>query len=104
MKPLLFCDITTSKNGNDPLTSFSLVNFILACFVFKNHLDAFLAHYEQISLNDCPDEFKRVYYKRYVDDIFLLFRSAHHLEKFNEYVITYMNMNILNNEYLFRYS
>ena len=35
--------------------------------------NAFLAHYEQIWFNDCPDEFKSVYYKRYVDDIFVLF-------------------------------
>ena len=46
--------------------------------------NAFLANYEQIWLNDCPDEFKLVYYKRYVDDIFI--RSPHHLEKFNEYL------------------
>ena len=50
--------------------------------------NAFLAHYEQIWLDDCPDEFKPVYYKRYVDDIFVLFRSPHHLEKFNEYLNT----------------
>ena len=50
--------------------------------------DAFLAHYEQIWLSYCPDEFKPVYYKRYVDDIFVLFRSPHHLEKFNEYLNT----------------
>ena len=49
---------------------------------------AFLAHYEQIWLNDCPDEFKSVYYKRYVDDIFVLFRPSHHHEKFNEYLNT----------------
>ena len=49
---------------------------------------SFLAHYEQIWLNDCPDEFKSVYYKRYVDDIFVLFQSPHHLEKFNEYLNT----------------
>ena len=35
--------------------------------------NAFLAHYKQIWLNDCPDEFKPVYYKRYVDDLFVLF-------------------------------
>ena len=35
--------------------------------------NAFLARYEQIWLNDCPDEFKPVYYERYVDDIFVLF-------------------------------
>ena len=48
--------------------------------------NAFLAHYEQVWLDDCPDEFKPVYFKRYVDDIFVLFRSPHHLEKFNEYL------------------
>ena len=50
--------------------------------------NAFLAHYEQIWLNDCPDEFNPVYYKRYVDDIFVLFRSPQNLEKFNEYLNT----------------
>ena len=50
--------------------------------------NAFLAHYEQIWLNDYPDEFKPVYYKKYVDDIFVLFRSPYHLEKFNEYLNT----------------
>ena len=35
--------------------------------------NVFLAHYEQICVNDCPDEFKPVYNKRYVDDIFVLF-------------------------------
>ena len=29
-----------------------------------------------------------MYYKRYVDDIFFLFRSCHHLEKFIEYLNT----------------
>ena len=46
----------------------------------------FLAHYEQIWVNDYPDEFKSLYYKRYVDDIFALFQSPHHLDKFNEYL------------------
>ena len=50
--------------------------------------NAFLAHYEQIWLNDCADVFKPVYYKRYEDDLFVLFRSLYHLEKFNEYLNT----------------
>ena len=50
--------------------------------------NAFLAHYEQIWLNYCPDEFKPIYYERYVDDLFVLFRSPHHLVKFNEYLNT----------------
>ena len=37
-------------------------------------------------LNECPDEFKPVYYRRYVDDIFVLFRSPVHLEKFQNYL------------------
>ena len=32
--------------------------------------NAFLCFHEQIWLNKCPDEFKLVYYRRYVDDIF----------------------------------
>ena len=36
--------------------------------------------------DDCPDDFEPVYYKRYVDDIFVLFQSPLHLEKFNEYL------------------
>ena len=43
-----------------------------------NLANAFLAHYEQIWLNDFPDEFKPVYYKRYVDNILVLFRSPNH--------------------------
>ena len=35
--------------------------------------NAVLAHHEQTWLNDCLDEFKPVYNKRYVDDIFVLF-------------------------------
>ena len=50
--------------------------------------NTFLAYYKQIWLNDCPDEFKPVYYIKYVDDIFVLFWSPHHLEKFNDYLNT----------------
>ena len=44
--------------------------------------NAFLCFHEQIWLNECPDEFKSVYYRRYVDDILVLFRSPNRLEKF----------------------
>ena len=33
-------------------------------------------------LNDCAEDFKPVYYRRYVDDIFALFRSPDHLANF----------------------
>ena len=44
---------------------------------------AFLAYYEKIRFNDCLDEFR---HKSYLDDTFVLFRSLHHREKFNEYL------------------
>ena len=48
--------------------------------------NSFLCFHEQIWLNECPDEFKPAYYRRYVDDIFILFRSPDHLEKFKNYL------------------
>ena len=44
--------------------------------------NVFLCFHEQIWLNECPDEFKSVYYRRYVNNIFVLFLSPNHLEKF----------------------
>ena len=43
--------------------------------------NAFLCFHEEIWLNECPDEFKPAYYRKYVDGIFVLFRSPDHLEK-----------------------
>ena len=48
--------------------------------------NAFSCFHEQIWLNDCPEDFKPVYYKRYVDDIFALFCSLDHLGKFTNYL------------------
>ena len=47
--------------------------------------NAFLCFHEQIWLNECPDEFKPVYYRRYVNDTFFI-RSPDHLEKFKYYL------------------
>ena len=44
--------------------------------------NAFLCFHEQIWLDECPNEFKPVYYRIYVDDIFALFC----LEKFKYYL------------------
>ena len=52
-----------------------------------------LAFYDVKWLEQCPKEFKRVFYRRYVDDIFLLFESAQHLSKFCDYFnISHPNM------------
>ena len=37
--------------------------------------NAFLCFHKQIWLNECPDDFKDVYGKRYVDQIFALLRT-----------------------------
>ena len=47
--------------------------------------NAFLCFYEKKWLEQCPVEFKPAYYRQYVDDIFVLFRSQDHLVKFRDY-------------------
>ena len=37
--------------------------------------NSFLCHYEKLWLDICPPEFKPVIYRRYVDEIFVLFKS-----------------------------
>ena len=50
--------------------------------------NVFLSFYETKWLEQCPNEFKPVFYRRYVDDIFVLFESAEHLSKFHAYLNT----------------
>ena len=46
--------------------------------------NAFLSYHEKNWLNSCPQGFKPVFYRRYVDDIFVLFKSKDHLKYFQE--------------------
>ena len=46
----------------------------------------FMSHHESKWLKDCPNEFKPVLYRRYVDDTFLLFRDAKHVILFQNYL------------------
>ena len=48
----------------------------------------FLSFYENKWLKQSPKEFKPVFYRRYVDVIFVLFESAEHLSKFRNYFNT----------------
>ena len=48
--------------------------------------NAFLSFYEKKWLEQCPDKFKPVYYRRYVDVIFVLFKSHNHLIKLRDYL------------------
>ena len=43
--------------------------------------NAFLCFHKQMWLNDSSEDFKPAYYRRYVEDIFTLFRSPDHLAK-----------------------
>ena len=45
----------------------------------------FMCNFEQKWLANCPTEFKPLVYKRYVDDIFVLFREKHNLQQFKDY-------------------
>ena len=46
----------------------------------------FMCSFESKWLQDCPNDFKPVFYRRYVDDIFALFSSPDHADKFKEYL------------------
>ena len=52
--------------------------------------NVFLSFYEVKLIEECPKEFKPVFYRRYgyVDDIFVLFESTEHLSKFRDYFNT----------------
>ena len=47
-----------------------------------------LSFYEMKWLEQWPNKFKPVFYRRYVDDIFVLFESAEDLSKFHVYLNT----------------
>ena len=46
----------------------------------------FLCYHESNWLKDCPKNFKPIYYKRYVDDIFVLFTKPEHAQFFPKYI------------------
>ena len=48
--------------------------------------NVFLCYHEKSWLQNCPSEFKPVTYRKYVDDIFLLFCSKYLIEKFQNYL------------------
>ena len=50
--------------------------------------NVFLSLYETKWFKQCPNGFKPVFYRRYVDDIFVLFKSDEHLSKFHAYLNT----------------
>ena len=51
-----------------------------------NLANIFMCDFESKCLTNCPQEFKPVFYRRYVDDCFLVFRDISHVNKFKEYI------------------
>ena len=47
--------------------------------------NSFLCYHEKRWLEKCPEEFKPVFYRQHVDDIFVLFRKIEHLKIFLKY-------------------
>ena len=47
---------------------------------------AFLCHYKKEWLDNCLNHFKPMIYKRYIDNIFILFPSKVHLQRFVDFM------------------
>ena len=43
-------------------------------------------HYEEQWLSNCPSNFKPVFYRRYVDDTFVLLTDKSHAAQFSNYI------------------
>ena len=46
----------------------------------------FMAYHEEKWLEQCPIQFKPIFYRRYVDDTFLLFKNINHIPLFEQYM------------------
>ena len=57
--------------------------FFISRLLFAN---IFLSFHEKYWLADCPSNFKPLFYRRYVDDCFLIFRSRDHVLPFLSYL------------------
>ena len=48
--------------------------------------NVFLSHWEEVWLDKCPHQFAPIFYRRYIDDTFVLFSSKDHVKKFHHYL------------------
>ena len=55
-------------------------------FSNKHYKQVFMCSFESKWLQDCPNDFKPVFYRLYVNEIFALFSSLDHADKFKEYL------------------
>ena len=77
-KDLHFIFDGTHYKQFDGVAMVSLVNPTLA--------NAFVVYHKKNFLEHCPLEYKPLYYRRYVDDIFVLFDSLEHLKCLHSYL------------------
>ena len=86
LKKLL--DIATSESvflfGNELYSQIDGV--CMGSCLGPTYANVFLCHYENIWLDQCPDNFKPIYYKRYIDDTFLIFKDASHIHLFLDFL------------------
>ena len=47
--------------------------------------NCFMAHHESKWLSSCPENFKPIFYRRYVDDIFVIFKTKKQAKQFHNY-------------------
>ena len=103
----LFCDTNTIQNldRNDMRELLKLAayeSFFIFDLVMYRQIDgvamgsplgsilanAFLCHFEKQWLSECPPDFLPKAFKRYVDDIFVMFLCQSHLKDFVNYMNT----------------
>ena len=77
------CSTISSAKANEPFTVYSL---LVKDFKTGTRSFAFFVHFEKNWLQNCPSGFKPCYYRRYVDDILVLFTSPQHLEAFQNFL------------------
>ena len=46
----------------------------------------FMCHHEKLWLSSCPSEFAPIFYRRYVDDCFVIFRDRTHVDLFLDFL------------------
>ena len=51
--------------------------------------NAFMCHHEKVWIETCPADFRPKFYRRYVDDIFVLFEHEEQLDKFKDFLNGY---------------
>ena len=76
-------NIFLSRKESDLFITVSIENFMFLCLSI---VQSFINHLQSNWLKNCPKDFKPVYYKRYVDDIFVLFNKPEHAQFFLEYM------------------